>query len=345
MERSGADFFDFTRILFGWYRHNKRALPWRETRDPYRIWVAEIIFQQTRIDQGMNYYHRFVERFPDVFALADAKEDEVLRIWQGLGYYSRARNMLVSARQLVEHHRGIFPNTAKELQKLKGIGEYTASCIASVCFGEPVAAIDGNLTRVISRFAGIDEPIGSAKSKAAVLEAAGHYLDPARPGDFNEALMDFGSLVCKPLLPDCPHCPLSAGCYAHQTKRVHELPVKRQALTRKSRFFHVVLSINDAGFVIRKRASDDIWMGLWELPYIETSENESIPFQGSLIFSSTHVLTHQKIHMKFYLSEDYPTLGVANDTHRIHSEDIVRYAFPKPVLAFLQYYFKNTDEK
>jgi len=345
MKTTGTDTLDFTRILFLWYSKNKRALPWRESRDPYRIWVAEIIFQQTRIDQGLNYYQRFVTRFPDVFALANAKEDEVLHLWQGLGYYSRARNMLVTARWLVEHHNGQFPNTAHELQKLKGIGEYTASCIASVCYGEPVAAIDGNLNRVLSRYAGIHDPVGSAKGKRAILQVADRYLDPERPGDFNEALMDFGSLVCKPIQPDCLQCPVSSGCYAYRSQLVHELPVKGQPLTRKNRFFHVLLSINHEGFIIRKRTRDDIWKGLWELPYFETTENEPSPFQGKLIVSRTHVLTHQKIHMSFYLTDHIPAEMRAANILRILPEDIARYAFPKPILAFLHEYFKKAGDR
>ena len=210
----------FTRILEQWYNKNKRDLPWRRTRNPYHIWVSEIILQQTRINQGLDYYLRFLQKFPDIQSLAEAGEIEVLKIWQGLGYYSRARNMHAAAKEIMNLHKGIFPETYEEIRKLKGIGDYTAAAIASIAYGIPAPVVDGNVLRLFARFFGIKEPVDTEKGKKAVLEIAKQVINPRNPGDFNQAIMEFGALQCKPL-PDCRTCPLNSGCVAFKQKIVN----------------------------------------------------------------------------------------------------------------------------
>ncbi|MCJ7715495.1 MAG: A/G-specific adenine glycosylase, partial [Anaerolineales bacterium] len=213
-------------IIRGWYEKNKRDLPWRRTRDPYKIWMSEVILQQTRVNQGTKYYLRFIKSFPDVTALARADEDEVLKLWQGLGYYSRARNLHQAAKSVVEQMKGEIPGSYADLLKLKGVGGYTASAIASICFREPRAVVDGNVSRVIARLYGMDEPINSTRGGKLINSLAHDLLDRNDPGTHNQAMMEFGALQCVPVSPDCEKCPLMNYCEAWATGRVNLLPVK-----------------------------------------------------------------------------------------------------------------------
>ncbi|MEZ4756315.1 MAG: A/G-specific adenine glycosylase [Flavobacteriales bacterium] len=260
----------FTHALVPWYRDHKRPLPWRRTIDPYAVWLSEVILQQTRVDQGMAYWQRFMERFPRVEQLAAASEDEVLRLWQGLGYYSRARNLLTAARQVVERHGGRFPPTHAELLQLKGVGDYTAAAIASICFDLPEAVVDGNVYRVLARVFGIATPIDSTAGRKEFRALASQLIDPATPGDHNQAVMELGATVCVPVRPRCSACPLADRCLALAQDRIDALPVKAGRATVRERHFNYLHVEVGNGLYMQQRGAGDIWQGLWELPLLET---------------------------------------------------------------------------
>ena len=302
--------------LVNWYLSNKRNLPWREIENPYYIWVSEIILQQTRVAQGLPYYIRFIEEFPDINSLANAPIEKVLKLWQGLGYYSRARNMHFAAKQIEKDYNGIFPLSYKELLKLKGVGEYTAAAIASIAYNEPVAVVDGNVIRVISRLFTIKDSVGKPATIKEIKKLAGDILLKYNPSAFNQAIMEFGALHCVPANPDCLHCPLSDKCLDFQYKIVDKLPVRKEKVKVRDRFFYYLVIHTNNGLWFRQRASGDIWEGLFEFPLIETEENilpEQIPaiivksglfndddFQITGISSQTkHILTHQRLYVSF----------------------------------------------
>ena len=266
---------NFSKILLNWYQHNKRELPWRDEQDPYKIWVSEIILQQTRIAQGWNYYLRFVERFPSIAHLAAASEDEVLKYWQGLGYYSRARNLHAGAKYILKTHEGVFPDNHADMLKIKGVGEYTAAAIASFAFQLPFPAVDGNVFRVLSRIFGIDTPIDTAGGKKEILQLAMQLMDSKQPGIFNQALMDFGSLQCTPTLPNCEDCCFAFSCIAKKQDLTALLPVKSQKTTIKTRYFYYLHLIDNKKTYIRRRSANDIWQGLYEFPLIESEKSLS----------------------------------------------------------------------
>lgn len=232
---------DFSNKILSWYFQEKRELPWRNSSDPYRVWISEIILQQTRIDQGTSYYNRLIGRFPTVHSLAESTEDEVLKLWQGLGYYSRARNLFAGAQQIVNIYHGRFPSQSKELKKIKGIGDYTAAAIASISFNEPVAAIDGNVYRVLSRIFGIDTPIDTTAGKKLFAELAQNIMDKKNPGDYNQAVMEFGALHCKPKQPLCNQCPFSNQCIAYGSQTIAALPVKSKKTKQRNRYFYIFI--------------------------------------------------------------------------------------------------------
>ena len=267
-----------TKFLLQWYSQNKRSLPWRETRDPYKIWLSEVILQQTRVAQGTGYYHRFLVAFPDVRSLAEADEQDVLKLWQGLGYYSRARNMHHTAKEVVEKHNGIFPDSSAGLKKLKGIGDYTAAAIASICFDEPTAVLDGNVARVISRLYAINEPVDTNIGRKIITDLANSLLDTNHPGTFNQAVMELGALVCTPKSPSCNTCPLSFACEALKNKKIENFPVKTPKKTPTLRHLnYLVISFmknNEEFILMRKRTGNDIWKNMYDFPCIET-ENAS----------------------------------------------------------------------
>ncbi len=311
----------FSDTLLKWYDEHRRNLPWRGLHDAYRVWVSEIILQQTRIDQGIGYYHRFVETFPDIYALATASEDEVLRVWQGLGYYSRARNMHETARNIVANHGGSFPQSSAKLIKLKGIGEYTAAALASIVFNENVPALDGNVYRVLARIFAVPHSIDTSPGKKTFRELAMQLMPDKRPGEFNQALMDFGSMVCKPVNPLCNDCIFQDQCLALQKQSVDKYPVRNIKRKVRERYFNYFLfqTNGPAGepcFFIQKRTGNDIWKNMYELPLLETSSQLSeeeifsnpwwkalFPAEKDVLIGKItppmlHQLTHQRIHAR-----------------------------------------------
>ena len=339
-----------TQTIINWYLQHKRDLPWRETQDPYHIWISEIILQQTRVTQGLDYYLRFISKFPTVGDLACADEDEVLRMWQGLGYYSRARNIHTAAREIQTHFNGNFPSSYNEIRSLKGIGPYTAAAIASFAFKLPHAAIDGNVYRVLSRLFDIDTPIDSTEGKKLFEALANELLDQKRPDLFNQAMMEFGAIQCTPQSPDCNNCPLNISCLALANGRVNELPVKKGKTKIKSRYFHFFEVEYNGKLILEQRKNDDIWKGLFQLPLIETHNESPIEknailklFKASEITHITlmreykHILSHQHLYCKFYKLEIQAKQPVEHFIY-IERPDIERYAIPR----IIEKYFEET---
>lgn len=299
----------FTPAIEEWYNRNGRALPWRETHDAYRIWVSEIILQQTRVEQGRAYYERFVERFPDVQTLAEASEDEVLRLWQGLGYYSRARNLHAAAQQVVSLG-GAFPASFAQLRQLKGVGDYTAAAIASFAFGEACAVVDGNVYRVLARFTGEDTPIDSTTGKRLFADLAREMMDASQPALYNQAIMDFGALQCTPHTPNCDACPLVETCAAHAADLVDALPVKAHRTRVSDRFFsYICIQDKEGRILLQRRQEDDIWQGLYHFFLLECDHaltpaevEQALPKGTLTLLKSNHIhqLSHQRLHTNFY---------------------------------------------
>jgi len=307
---------DFSDILSQWYAINKRDLPWRSTVNPYYIWLSEIILQQTRVDQGLPYYLKFIDTFPVVADLANADEDLVLKLWQGLGYYSRARNLQFSAKLILSEFGGNFPDNHADILKLKGVGPYTAAAISSFSFGLPFAVLDGNVIRVLSRVFGIQTPFDTTAGKKQFQKLAQELLDKKNPAEYNQAIMEFGALQCVPKSPKCNDCPIVNDCIAFNTNTVSLLPVKSKKLKVKSRFLHFLVVNKNNEVLIRKRNSG-IWQGLYEFPFLEFDENLN---EKSVLISTlwinffndsvkkicfiseeyVHKLSHQKIHAKFW---------------------------------------------
>lgn len=312
------NFNHFTEKLLRWYPIHRRDLPWRATRDPYIIWLSEIILQQTRVAQGLPYFYAFVEKFPTVTQLATAPEDEILRTWQGLGYYSRARNLHACAQEIVNKWEGQFPDKYDKLIKLKGVGPYTAAAIASFSYREPVAVVDGNVYRVLSRVFGMAHDIGSHAGKRAFESLANQIIPQGQPDQYNQAIMEFGALQCVPKNPDCPGCPLMENCFAWQNDLVSTLPVKEKKVKVRSRYF-IYYHIQVGKFtVINRRGANDIWQGLVDFPMEECqSKNEiqSLQPENLTLFNELsplgpvfgeidekplkHILTHQRIFASF----------------------------------------------
>ena len=324
---------DISQTLMNWYDSNKRSLPWRETSDPYAIWVSEIILQQTRVAQGYDYFLRFMDAFPTVQALAHASEDEVLRLWQGLGYYSRARNMHSAARQIVS--LGEFPSTFERILNLKGIGPYTAAAIGSFAFGLPCAVVDGNVCRVMSRLFAIEEPIDSNVGKRLVEQFAQSLLPEGQSARYNQAVMEFGALQCVPSSPDCSVCPLADKCLALARGLVGVLPCKSHRTKVTDRFFHYFLIEDGESLYLHKRDADDIWRGLYELPLKEVessdAEEEMLPVK-----SVRHVLSHQIIHAKLYHRVLPGPLPQREGCIVVRRSEIDKYALPRLVQILLE---------
>ena len=342
----------FAHVLLEWFRENGRSLPWRETTDPYAIWLSEIILQQTRIEQGRPYWERFMSRWPRVEDLAAATEDEVLREWQGLGYYSRARNLHHAARQVVA--LGRFPDTLEEIKRLKGVGDYTAAAIASFAFGIPAAVVDGNVYRVLSRYYGIETPINSTEGKkefAALADSIFPKEGGTTGASFNQAIMDFGAIQCTPQSPHCLICPLMESCEALRTGRVGQLPVKLKTVKiRERRLFYTYIRCKGC-IAIHRRGAGDIWQGLWEpfvsekTPFFDSSHFTPFPTEGhlSVAFHSSlirqnvrHVLTHQVILADFYLLETEERPVLPEDYIWIQESDFDDYAKPRLVEILLE---------
>lgn len=322
----------FASKLLDWFRQNGRQLPWRDTRDPYAIWLSEIILQQTRIQQGMAYWERFMARWPSVEDLAAATEDEVLRMWQGLGYYSRARNLHAAARQIVQLRH--FPDTIEGLRKLKGVGDYTAAAIASIAFGIPAAVVDGNVYRVLARHFGIDVPINTTEGKKTFAALAQELLPPDHASAFNQAMMDFGAIQCTPRAPHCLFCPMIETCVALREGRVEDLPVKLQTLKVKTRHLQYVY-VRCQGFTaIHRRGSGDIWQGLWE-PLLFEGDMPKMKGLQCLKQGVKHVLTHRILLADFFLLETDRRLELPPGYIWIPEDDIDCYGVPRLVELLL----------
>lgn len=332
----------FTDTVVRWFATHGRELPWRGIGDPYAIWLSEVILQQTRIAQGTDYWIRFIQTFPTIGDLARASQDQVMRLWQGLGYYSRARHLHQAARQVVE--LGHFPDNYKQLRQLSGVGDYTAAAIASMAFGEPVAAVDGNVFRVLARHFGIDTPINTTRGKRQFTELAQSLLPVDEPGTFNQAMMDFGALQCTPSAPACRQCPLEASCAACAQGLVGKLPVKNKTLQIKRRDITYVYLRCHGKTAIRQRPAGDIWQGLWEPPAFE--DGHLPPWQGRLTLlkqNVLHVLTHRRIVATFYLLDtDTPPTALPPDYIWIDESEIDHYALPRLVEKLIELLTKHT---
>lgn len=288
----------FTPQITSWYRKNKRNLPWRHADNPYVIWIAEVVFQQTRIEQGLPFFTKFLEKFPSINHLANAKTEEVLKKWQGLGYYSRARNLHFSAQFIVNELGGEFPSNYKDLLKLKGVGPYIAAEVASVCFNEPVAAVDGNVQRVISRVFNIAEAVNSPSGDKIVRAFSQEHLDVSNPGDYNQAVMELGALICTPKNPNCEQCPVADVCVANQKGIQESLPVKLKKVKVRKRYFNYFLHMVNGRLAMRQRPPGDVWQGLFEPVLEEVEKMEEL--DNTLIYQEQRVLSHQKIEMRFF---------------------------------------------
>lgn len=348
---------EFSKKLILWYLNNKRTLPWRKTKESYFIWLSEVILQQTRVDQGMPYYERFVRSYPTVFHLAKAEEQAVLKLWQGLGYYSRARNLLHTAKVVVQEHNGIFPNAYRELIKLKGIGDYTASAIASICFDEAVAVVDGNVYRVLSRIFGIDTPVNTTHGQKTFKSLATELLDSAQPGTFNQALMEFGAVFCKPVNPDCQACVFKTQCVAFKTDEVGKFPVKHKPKPVQKRYFNYLIIKSAEGTFYMQKRENGIWKALWEFALVETdklvsakklaAQQSFIFFKKQfaiddlyLLFSETivHKLSHQHIHTRFWMVE------ASENTEEFFSyQEVLALPMPQLISRFLQLHSKKIN--
>lgn len=318
----------FYRDLEGWYDKNHRVLPWRETTDPYKIWISEIILQQTRVDQGMEYYLRFIERFPTIQSIAAASEDDVLHLWQGLGYYSRARNIYKAAQLFSE-----MPSTYEELKRMPGVGDYTAGAIAGFAFNLPYPALDGNVYRVLARLSDSDIAFDTTAGKKYFHAMAEQLLDRERPRVFNNAIMEFGALYCVPQHPDCTHCPLQIYCQAYAHHTVELLPVRKQRPKVRDRYFIYTIYVCQGQTIIRQRQGNDIWKHLWEFPLTEVDEKTY--GQTTPAVELTHQLSHQRLHAKFMLKQT-TTLPVIPDTVAVSLQDIEDYTFSRLTLRAME---------
>ena len=345
---------NFADELVRWYLDNKRDLPWRNTTDAYIIWLSEIILQQTRVEQGMPYFYRFAERYPTVSDFAAVDEDDILKLWQGLGYYSRGRNMLKTAREVVEQYNGVFPQQYDELIKLKGIGEYTASAIASFSANEAKAVVDGNVYRVLARYFGIDEPINSPKGKKNFQALANELLNHDHPGLHNQAMMEFGAMLCKPKNPGCGICPVRTGCFAFKNNATTALPVKLKTIKVRERFFNYFLIINNNEILLNKRDEKDIWANLYDMPLIET--NELLPLNNIVLLPETiayfgkeieiqevsqiykHILTHQHLIVRFITLQP-KIVNMQSGWFFTDVKTIEKFALPKIIFIFIKNIF------
>lgn len=348
-------------IIVLWYDMNKRSLPWRETRDPYLIWLSEVILQQTRVIQGMDYYLRFASTYPDVFRLAEASETTVLKHWQGLGYYSRARNLHKTAKIIVEKFKGIFPGTSAGLMKLPGIGKYTAAAIASIAFNENIPAVDGNVIRVISRLYGIKENALSGAGYQLIFNVMVDLMQGHSPGTFNQAVMEFGALQCLPLSPDCPGCPVRDHCFAFSHQKVDELPVRSPKTEVSVRYFnYLVITVKKNGrnyILLNRRSGRDIWHNLYDFPSVDNNRvlnagelagsQDAIHLLGSdwVVHHETepitHLLTHRRIIARFFSIRAHSETPAMKNYHAVMVSDLKKYPLPKLIDNYIHQYFRE----
>lgn len=345
---------NFTDELVQWYLKNKRNLPWRNTTDAYTIWLSEIILQQTRVEQGMPYFNRFIEKYPTVSHFATAHEDEVLKLWQGLGYYSRGRNMLKTARLVQEAHKGVFPQSYDELIKLKGIGEYTAAAIASFSSNQAKAVVDGNVYRVLARYFGIYDAINSTTGKKIFQNIANDLLNTKNPGLHNQAMMEFGAMLCKPKNPACGICPVRTGCVAFTSNATASLPVKLKTVKVRERFFNYFLITDGNSILMNKRGDKDIWANMYDLPMVETASllpaDELVKLPEALaIFGDDinivedtsvlkHILTHQRLFVRMIKTDKKPLKTETNWIY-VSVENLPELALPQIIFILLKNIF------
>lgn len=340
----------YTELLLKWFSDNKRELPWRKTIDPYQIWLSEVILQQTRISQGLPYFEKFTEEFPTVFDLAGASGDEVMLQWQGLGYYSRARNLHKCAKVIVEDYGGKFPESSRELQKLPGIGPYTAAAIASICYNEPAPVLDGNVFRVLSRLFDLNDNIDSPAGKKRFESLANELISSRAPGDFNQAIMEFGALHCSPSNPECASCIFRSCCVSNSRQNQHERPVRKKKVKKKVRYFNYLVLESKLGIFLKKRDDNDIWKGLYDFFLVETvdrnvpardlirqiRELRDLDLMEDKVRKYKHLLTHQVIYISFSRIRIHGKHSISNEnilfkgnfylTHEIEK-------LPKPVMV------------
>ena len=339
-----------TEQLIKWYRYNKRDLPWRKTLNPYKIWVSEIILQQTQIKTGIKYYATFIKTFPNIETLASAQEIDVLKIWQGLGYYNRALNMLDTAKTIKKKYHSIFPVKYIELIKLKGVGEYTAAAISSICADEKKAVLDGNVYRVLSRIYNINTPINTYAGKKKFQIIANQLMPNSNTGRYNQAIMDFGSIHCKKNNPQCSICPLKKECQSFQLKLVHNRPIKNKKKKKKIRYFNYLFIRDNNSVIIQQRDNKDIWNKLYEFPLVESDgpisknellKNKSVQMLNILdiqhSFKLEHILSHQKLRISFWKIL-FNNIHVNRRLKKIELNNIHKYPFPQP---FKQYFDKE----
>ena len=345
---------EISRLLREWYQIYKRDLPWRSTSDPYIIWVSEIILQQTRVSQGLDYFLRFTERFPDVSSLAIAEEDEVLKYWQGLGYYSRARNLHAAAKDIKERFGGVFPRDYKDILSLKGVGEYTAAAIVSFAWNEPYPVVDGNVFRVLSRLYALDTPIDTLKGKKEFTVLAEMIMDSLYAGIHNQAMMELGALQCLPLNPDCANCPIHGYCLAYAKNEVSLYPVKQHKTKTRNRYFHYLYIKCKGRTWLHRRNNQDIWKGLYEFPLIETEFamdfvelQRSEPFRKLFegisnmqisvdLVNVKHILSHQVLYATFYQIEIEQENNILQTYLSIPVDELEMYAMPRLIHIYLE---------
>lgn len=346
----------FSNNLISWYKQNKRNLPWRNTTNPYKIWLSEIILQQTRVNQGLSYYYKFVENFPTIHDLADASEQEVLKLWQGLGYYSRARNLHETAKVISKEYAGVFPTDYTNILSLKGIGEYTAAAIASFAYQLPYPVVDGNVFRVLARIYGIDIPIDTPAGKIAFNTLANKLINKKNAAMHNQAIMEFGALVCTPKNPNCENCIFNNSCAAYANKQIDLLPVKSKKIKQTNRYFnYLIIKTNLSETFIAERKNRDIWKGLYDFPLVETKENISsftelcnhptfqqlLPNSSSPVLNKAssetkHILSHQKIYATFWHITTSKTSHLEAKYTKIASSTINNYPLPKLIENYVK---------
>jgi len=323
----------FSKKVINWYLQNKRDLPWRNTRDAYKIWLSEIILQQTRVEQGLPYYEKFVAAFPTIKDLANAPQDKVMKLWQGLGYYSRARNLQFAAQWVMSEHKGKFPKEYNEIIKMKGVGEYTAAAIASFAYDLPHPVLDGNVYRILSRIFGIHDAIDSSAGKKKFMEKLHELLPVQEAANFNQSIMEFGAIQCVPKNPKCDECIFKNECYAFANEKIELWPIKEKKLIKKDRHFYYLISSDGENTIIKKRADKDIWHSLYEFPLFEKpiATKEKIIFQSEI---QKHLLTHQNIYFQFTVVK-VKSLKPKKDEVLVPLTQLEEFAFPKIMHDFI----------
>jgi A/G-specific adenine glycosylase len=327
-------------------------MPWKGESDPYKIWLSEIILQQTRVEQGWAYYELFIRQFPTIDKLAKAREDQVFKLWEGLGYYNRCKNLIHTAKKISLEYKGKFPHTYEEIRNLKGIGPYTAAAICSFAFKLPYAVVDGNVERVLSRYFAINTPVDQAEGKKLYSQIATNLLDKIEPGIYNQAIMDFGAMICKPKNPLCGECLFADDCQAHRLGLTQTLPVKSKKIVKKQRWFNYFIIGEGKDVLVRKRGENDIWANLFEFMLIETKNPISISEENEEQFLKQHFgkksidilrsskeykqeLTHQTVYIKFFHFTNLPVESTVG-YKRVNWKDLKDYAFPKPIAAYIR---------